>query len=203
MTYDPANPVTVAPAGGCQSGVSAFRAFYMRVWDLPSLGCYNPASVLPDGSPSLHRDGRAEDVGHDGSDEQINRVWLLCSRLVYHSRQLGVQQILYRGMGWRESSGWRLLSGNTDPHMSHAHIEFTIRGSTVNTWHDYAVTIGVPPMDQETIENLAKAIVREFMTYPVPVHDYDADKDTTVPFSTWLAYSLAEGSQIRRKLTGQ
>lgn len=201
MTYDPANPYTVPAAGGCKPGLVAFRFHYMKWWELPSLGCYNPDSQLPDGSPSLHRDGRADDVGHDWSEEQINRVWELCRRLVYHSRELGVQQILYRGMGWREASGWRLLSDKTDPHMSHAHVEFTVNASEYNDWRLYARTIGIAPMDDETIDKLAKAIVREVMAYPTPVHYYDTGQDEHIPFSTWLDFLLREASLIRRNLT--
>ena len=63
MTYEPANPITVPASGGCQPGVRAFEQFFGRWWGLPSLGCYNPASVVPGGGPSLHRDGRADPVG--------------------------------------------------------------------------------------------------------------------------------------------
>jgi len=203
MAYEPANPTTVPASGRCQSGVQAFQAFYTHWWGLPSMGCYNPASVTPGGSPSLHRDGRAEDVGHDGTDHQIDLVWELCRRLTRHSGRLGVQQIIYRRLFWRQGQPWLPVSATTDPHDSHAHVEFLIHQSQTLTNHDFVQTLGVPPMDQETIDKLAAAIAKAFWTYLVPAHYYDTGEDTEITAATNVDFQLRELTQIRNLLTPQ
>lgn len=198
-----ANPVTVPPSGKCLAGVQAFQAWYTREWELPSLGCYNPASVLPNGTPSLHRDGRAEDVGHDWSEYQIGLVWELCDRMIANAERLGVQQIIYRQMFWRESGTWRPTSARTDAHWSHAHIEFLPTNAESNTEQDYRETLGSRPMTDDEITKLARAFATEVMHFPVPTHDYTTGKDAPIPLVTAISNRNAELSQIRHHLTGE
>lgn len=203
MAYEHANPVTVPPSGGCQPGVTQFQQWFQQWWGLPTLGCYNPASTVPGGSPSLHRDGRAADVGHDWSEQQIALVWELSRRLARHSERLGVQQIIYRGLFWRQGQAWLPVSEATDPHESHAHVEFLTAQSKTNTKHDYIETLGLPPMDQETIDKLAAAIAKAFWEYLVPAHYYDTGADTEVPAKVNADFQLRELSQIKNLLTGR
>lgn len=190
--YVGANPASWSPAGKCLPGVSEFQAWHMNEWGLPTFGCYNPGSVLPDGTPSLHRDGRAEDVGHDWSEEQIDLVWELCNRLVAGAETLGVQQIIYRGMFWREAGGWRFVSPSTDQHLSHAHVEFTPSGAFDNYYANYQETLGEPPMKQNEIDALAKGIAKAIMEYPIEGYDHANGVAATYTFSQWTVFQNQE-----------
>lgn len=187
----------------CRSGVHAFERYFGAVWGLPSLGCYNPASTLPGGGPSLHTVGRAVDIGHDWSDEKIALVWELCRQLVGWAPVIGVQQIIYRGFFWRQGQLWKMVSASTDPHESHAHVEFTIAAADSNTYQTYADNLEGPPMTPADIDALSTAIVDKWWAKLLDVHSYDANTDVEAPASTVASWALAELSQIRSALTAK
>lgn len=177
--------------------------FAFTDYDLPNLGCYNPASAVPGGSPSLHRDGRAADIGHYYDDESIMRVQSLVDVCVERSEAIGCQQIIWRRQFWRTGNTQWLPYYGPDPHTSHAHIEFTRAASAYNTIEHYQSVIGDTIMTDEQIERLGESIARHIMTWNIRVMDYAQGKQIDVPLDRIEAFRNEELSLIRRHLRGE
>lgn len=133
--YEGAKPFSEPPAGACQPGLLALRDFLMFMFPgTTNLGCYSNRPVTgTTATPSLHRDGRAIDLGTVNADQAAEVVEFL----VRHNVELGMQMVLdYRnhrrwrwpyssldtkaGYGyWSKSGGWlhieRSVAGAADP----------------------------------------------------------------------------------------
>lgn len=112
------------PRTGCRSGCKALLA-HAHSLGYSDKGCFNPASVVPGGGPSIHTVGRAVDLWW--GDSEHNRFDAFVSLLADHAEELGIQQILWDGDGWSYNRPyWHPLTAPTDMHRDHAHIELTI-----------------------------------------------------------------------------
>jgi len=121
-TYEPASWET--RAGGCQPGAKALLDSILagNPW-ASSLGCYADRPVRGSSSPSLHREGRAIDVGvNPNNPADVARMHALVDQLT--AKGQGIQQIIWHGRSWRPGQGWRPYSG-ASPHNDHAHIELS------------------------------------------------------------------------------
>lgn len=109
---------------GCRPGMAELARYMRERWSAGSLGCFNPGS-LAGGAPSLHADGRAEDVALNANDAaQRARGDDLMNWLVRNADRLGVQEILWRGFIWscrRRSEGIR-FGVQQAAHMNHVHV---------------------------------------------------------------------------------
>lgn len=122
MSYEPARWDT--PASGCQPGATALLEAILagNPW-ASNLGCFNDRAVRGSSSPSLHREGRAIDVGvNPSSPDDVARMDALIEQLT--ARGDGIQQIIWNRRSWRPGVGWRPYSG-ASAHTDHAHIELT------------------------------------------------------------------------------
>lgn len=121
-SYEPARWDT--PATGCQPGAKALLDAILagNPW-ASNLGCFNDRAVRGSSAPSLHREGRAVDVGvNPSSPADVARMDALVEQLT--ARGDGIQQIIWNRRSWRPGVGWRPYSG-ASPHTDHAHIELT------------------------------------------------------------------------------
>ena len=124
--YEPANPFTMPPAGGCQPGLVELRRFLQTSYTSAIFaGCYADRAISGATAPSLHRDGRALDINF-GRPEQFV---VALAELVNIGERIGVQQILdYRGnRSWRPGRGWRAWTAPAG--RTHLHIEMTIEAA--------------------------------------------------------------------------
>lgn len=113
--YEPA--AAGADAGRCQPGARALLDLITFLSaEVRSLGCYNPRNVAGSTSRSLHAEGRALDLY---PPSPALDAWV--TTLIDHHEAIGVQQVLYRGRGWRVHRGW-IVSGAIGHH-DHAHVE--------------------------------------------------------------------------------
>ena len=148
------------PRTGCRSGCKALLA-HAHSLGYSDKGCFNPASVVPGGGPSIHTVGRAVDLwwgdrNHNDFDEFV-------SLLADHAEELGIQQILWDGDGWSYNRPyWHPLSAPTDMHRDHAHIELTIDAADTLTVEAIAQVLSPltdeDDMTDDQIQKLADAI---------------------------------------------
>lgn len=129
--YEPAPGWDQPPAGRCRPGMLTLRAWVLDRWPgTTHLGCYGDRAVTGGRSPSVHRDGRATDVGTPDA-VTANRIVLA---LVDQADPLGLQMVL----DYRNHRRWRLpynaadLRGGFGPWVTtggHLHIERTNAGA--------------------------------------------------------------------------
>lgn len=115
---------------GPEPGAVALMAWALRRYtDATNKGIYDPRPVRGGTTLSTHAEGRAVDVGFPvrrpaGHPEG----WRLARDLVSRHRELGIQQIIWAGQLWRNTSQtWRPytpLAGGSD-HFDHVHAELT------------------------------------------------------------------------------
>jgi len=103
--YEPAPGWDSPAAGRCRPGMVHLRDFLTYIYGADNLGCYGDRPMTGGSSPSLHRDGRAIDIGFNGILDKREDAF---DFLVRHSAELGIQIVLnYKhaaGGGYR----WRL-----------------------------------------------------------------------------------------------
>jgi len=89
--YEPAPGWDQPAAGRCRPGAIVNRDYILERWPADNLGCYVDRGITGGSSPSLHRDGRALDIGFirdlDARDDCFN--WLVANH-----DTLGVQMVL-------------------------------------------------------------------------------------------------------------
>lgn len=132
ITYQAASWDT--KVGRCQPGAMTLSAF-IRYFEpsFTNLGCFNDRAVRGSGSPSLHREGRAIDIGANANVPAIKaRMDTWVSALIEHHEKLGVQQIIWNKRSWRTGGKWKAYNGAV-PHTDHAHIELTWDGAGLLT----------------------------------------------------------------------
>lgn len=121
LRYVPAPAYPAPPAGRCRGRIDLLDDYLVAVFGGQRLGCYVDRPITGGSSPSLHRDGRAADVGwlHDHTDRARQEAYAF---LVEHAEALGLQMVLNyrRTLGTGQISGgkqWRLprYSGETVP----------------------------------------------------------------------------------------
>lgn len=202
MYYEPANPASSPPAGGCQPGAKALQ-FVCLEWhpSFRNLGCYNDRSIRGAAMPSLHRDGRAIDVGVDvSSTESGDAMDSLVDAIVAGYLSLGVQQVIWYEQVWTVGKGWRDFTGSAGPHHDHAHIELTKYAAANLTVETAQAVLQEDELRDDQIPVLAAAIVDAFMRYEVDDHSYDDGQDRKIPMSTYLPWLKAEVAQARKAI---
>lgn len=128
IVYDRAR----TPTSGPQPGAIHLRGWILANYPaLTSLGIYNNRSIRGGSSLSTHAEGRAIDIGtptETAPTEFARGIGRnLANRLVDHHAALGVQQIIFDRLIWRNTTspaGWRPYTGS-NPHVGHIHIELT------------------------------------------------------------------------------
>lgn len=190
MYYESANPASVAPAGGCLPGAKALQFVCLEWHDtFRNLGCYNDRSIRGASVPSLHRDGRAIDVGVDVNNTASGDAMdALTHTLVEHYAELGMQQLIWYERIWTVGKGWRDFNGSAGPHHDHAHIELTKYAAANLTVETCQAVLQEDELRDDQIPVLAAAIAEAIMQAPVPNHDYGTNEDRDVPFRTWCAW---------------
>jgi hypothetical protein len=121
MRYVSAPAYPAPPAGRCRGRIDLLDDYLVDFFGGQRLGCYGDRPITGGSSPSLHRDGRAADVGwlHDHTDRARQDAFAF---LVANASALGLQMVLNyrRTLGTGQISGgrsWRLprYSGETSP----------------------------------------------------------------------------------------
>jgi len=123
VCYDKAT----APTSGPQKGSMAlYRALVdSKQWgsQTKGLGVYNNRPIRNGKSLSTHAEGRALDIGVPVSSDTGDRLYRV---MVENATELGVQQILWDGKGWRCDRGQFSTSSKVAAlHRDHLHIELT------------------------------------------------------------------------------
>lgn len=117
--YQDAKSCTGGPTNGARALMAWFLAAYPNG---RNLGIYNCRSVRGGSTTSLHGEGRAADLGIG----KPTKKWKKLSNLLrLHSRELGVQCIIYNRRIWSGAyphAGWRRYDG-LNPHRDHLHVE--------------------------------------------------------------------------------
>lgn len=110
--YEKAPGWDAPAAGGCRPGMILLRDYLLERFGADNLGCYNNRAKTGGGSPSLHRDGRAIDIGFDG---QLNVRDEAFAWLVDNADALGLQMVLSYVSGEFGGVRWRLpyFTGDT------------------------------------------------------------------------------------------
>lgn len=106
--YVGASPWSADPAGRCLPRTDLLRKFLAARYDgADQLGCYASRPVTGGSSPSVHRDGRAFDLGFLRDEGQRQECFVF---LVDNAGALGVQMVLNYARTGSEGSGryWRL-----------------------------------------------------------------------------------------------
>ena len=101
------------PAGRCRPGTDAIEDYVVAAFGADRLGCYGDRAKTGGGSPSLHRDGRAVDLGFaNAGPEARERAY---EWLIANAEALGVQMILNYSWNGFGSTRWRLPYYPGDP----------------------------------------------------------------------------------------
>lgn len=141
MRYESASWTTVTR--GCQPGTlnlsKAIREAFPTLAVMEgAYGCFNDRAIAGSDVPSLHREGRALDLGVPEPDRGNKGAgWRCACALASLAPSLHVQLLLwdrhtFRGYGegpWT----WREMQPNTQPHHDHIHVELRWKGARVLT----------------------------------------------------------------------
>ncbi|MGB5757953.1 MAG: hypothetical protein WBM50_13635 [Acidimicrobiales bacterium] len=103
--YEPAPGWNQKPAGRCRTGMQRLSDYLVATYGADDLGCYVDKPKTGGSSPSLHRDGRAIDIGFDGKLEARDNAFRF---LVEHATVLGVQMVLNYKTNGLGGYRWRL-----------------------------------------------------------------------------------------------
>ena len=121
MCYDKATAATDGPQPGA---MALYRALINSTsWgaETKGQGVYNNRSVRNGRSLSVHAEGRALDIKVPISSSTGDRLY---KTMISFSDELGIQQILWDGHGWRCDRGeFNTSKGVTNLHRDHLHIE--------------------------------------------------------------------------------
>lgn len=104
--YEPAPGWDAPPAGECRPGTLAIRDYLVETYGADNLGCYGDRPKTGGGSPSLHRDGRAVDIGFaslGAAKREEVFEWLAAN-----AGPLGLQMVLCYVWGSLGGRRWRL-----------------------------------------------------------------------------------------------
>lgn len=121
-------PAAAACSGGPTAGAEALMAYWLGAYGddgAYNLGIYNCRPVAGGGSPSVHGEGRATDLGVDPLSADYG--WEAADALRVNSLELGVQCVIWDGRIWSGSypeDGWRDYNG-WHPHDDHLHVELS------------------------------------------------------------------------------
>lgn len=133
--------VATGCVGGAASGAKELMSWYLGAYEdrenprAANLGIYT-CKRLGSGW-SIHAEGRACDLG-TARYSKPPWGWTLAEKLRQHSRELGIQCIIFDRKIWSGSfphDGWREYSGS-NPHTGHIHVELSklaARDLTVKT----------------------------------------------------------------------
>lgn len=133
--YEPAPGFDQPPAGECRDGMRELWYFIRENWGADFLGCYADRPKTSGRSPSLHRDGRAIDVGFDG---RLQVRELVYEWLIEHADPLNIQMVLNYQAGGYGGTRWRLPYNAGDANAGRGtwsrpghwlHIERTLAGA--------------------------------------------------------------------------
>lgn len=145
--YDPA-PRTCS--GKATPGAKALMSWYLGAYGprgAANLGIYVCKTIAGSKTPSLHGDGRADDLG---TAPYAYQSWLqpLADALVNNSKELGVQCVIFNRRIWSGSypyEGWRHYGGS-EPHNGHIHVELDEKtGSKLTVARIQSVLGGAKP----------------------------------------------------------
>lgn len=126
--YVSARKCTGGPTAGAKALMSWFLGAYADDGG-KNLGIYNCRSVRGGTTTSLHGEGRATDLGINPHGAAWG--WEVANFLRLHSRELGIQCLIYARKIWSSSysgAGWRDYGGKAD-HFDHIHAELTPWGA--------------------------------------------------------------------------
>lgn len=131
LKYEPASWHTGQAA--CMPGAIALaqaiqEAFPHLVVNRGIYGCFNDRAIAGSDVPSLHREGRALDIGVPEAERgDGGEGWAAACALVGSGIRLGVQLVLWDRHTARlygpEPWQWRRMQANTQPHTDHLHCE--------------------------------------------------------------------------------
>lgn len=137
-------------ASGPQPGATALMDWALRRYDdATNMGIFNPRPIRGGTVLSVHAEGRAVDVGFPvrrpaGHPEG----WRLARDLASRHRELGVQQIIWAGQIWRNTSkawgDYSVPAGGSD-HFDHVHIELTRAAGKALTSQQIIRAFTAPP----------------------------------------------------------
>ncbi len=112
-------------AGHAQPGNVALMSWFLGAYKArggTNLGIYGCRLIAGTGSPSIHGDGRADDLGCPVVNDWSKP---LADWLVANSGELGIQCVIHQRQIWSGSypdAGFRPYNG-VDPHTGHLHVE--------------------------------------------------------------------------------
>lgn len=133
--------------GRAQDGAKALMSWFLGAYagrGAKNLGIYNCRPIAGSSSLSLHAEGRAADLG-----VPTGAGWAqtFADSLVAHSRELGVQLVIYRRKVWSgryPNSGWRNYTGS-NPHTDHLHVELSWNAARTLTTQAIQAQLGGTP----------------------------------------------------------
>lgn len=134
---------TLPCSGGAQPGAVALLEVILRRHPRArSLGIYNCRPVRNGSSPSIHGNGRADDIDpgndYDPEGDQI------AAALVSAAPQLGVQRIIWNRRIWDQRRGWHPYTGPAGDHADHIHVELTVEAARTLTMTAVMAAFGQP-----------------------------------------------------------
>lgn len=100
------------PAGRCRPGMVELRDFLVEQMAGTNLGCYGDRAKTGGASPSLHRDGRAIDIGFAGKLVEREAAYEF---LIANAAALRIQMVLNYSSGEFGGTRWRLPYYHGDP----------------------------------------------------------------------------------------
>lgn len=173
-----------------------------------SLGCFNPASVLSGGTPSLHADGRAFDLALNAFDDvQRQSGDAAVFYMIVNHEIMGTQELLWRGYLWsyqRRAEGLRGPGIQQSAHSNHVHIG--IDRATADSW-----TTDRVPQQEEDLDATEKKMLREIHDFVRLSNETDVDGEDRIPLRPWIAQRIttsqarlsAEISQVAAAVVAQ
>jgi hypothetical protein len=129
MGYEPAGPVCT---GGPTPGAKALVEWWLNhhaTQGARNDGIYNCRHIAGTGTPSLHGEGRAADLG---TPPLAAFATTTAEQLKTNSKQLGIQCVIWDRRIWsgaKPNAGWRRYNG-ADPHNRHLHVELARAAAT-------------------------------------------------------------------------
>jgi hypothetical protein len=116
-----------ACSGGPTPGARALMSWFLGAFDdhrARNDGIYNCRPVRGGTTPSVHGEGRADDLGCQAGAEWAQE---LADLLVKYSFEVGIQCVIYARHIWsgaHPDAGWRPYGG-VDAHTTHLHVELS------------------------------------------------------------------------------